>query len=189
MRKLLLPLLVFLPVLIAAQNADTIIWSGNQLAWDDFKGNYDTAVYNRKHLAITSWKVRYQYRPLLRQNKLDFIIYAWFDANKSWVRPKSRNSKSLLLHEQGHFDLAEILTRQFKQRLSQTNFSRTNYVDSIKQIFSKLLIAAYATQEKYDTETSYGMNNRRQAYWQNFITTELNKLDKFSKKNIRLPLE
>lgn len=184
MRKLLLLLLLIIPVLLIAQAADTILWPGNRLAWENFKGNYDTVVYNRRFLAITSWKVRYQYRPLLLQNRLEFMIDTWFDANKSWVRPKSRNSKTLLLHEQGHFDLAELLARQFRQQLSGTTFNQTDYTDSIHQIFSKLLAAAYATQEKYDAETSHGMNTKRQASWQYFIAAELKKLEGFRNKNV-----
>ena len=185
MIKFILSGFLIFPLWLPAQTgADTIVWSDKHLVWDNFKGNYDTAVYNRQYGAITSWKVRYQYRPLILQNRLDFTIYAWFDANKSWTRPKNRNNKTLLLHEQGHFDLAELLSRQFRQQLSETTFSRAGYTDSIKLIFGKLLTIAYATQHKYDAETIHGMNSRRQTYWQTFIASELKKLEAFKDKNI-----
>ena len=191
MIKIILFCLLIFPCRLLAQAGatDTILWSAKKLVWNNYKGNYDTAVYNRQYLAVTSWRVVYQYRPLLQQHKLEFIIYAWFDANKSWMQPKLENNRSLLLHEQGHFDLAEILTRQFRQRISEATFSRTNYADSIHQIFNKLLAAAYATQEKYDAETAHGTNSRRQAYWQTFIASELKKREAFTDKNVQSRLQ
>ncbi len=185
MIKFILFISLIFPVCLQAQPAtDTIVWSEQQLAWYNFKGDYDTAVYNRQYGATTFWRVRYSYRPAILQNKITFSVYAWFDARNSWVRPSDINNKSLLLHEQGHFDLAEILARQYRQQLSETTFSRAGYTDSIKIIFAKLLSGAYATQEKYDAETSHGMNSKRQAYWQTFITSELKKLEGFTDKNV-----
>jgi hypothetical protein len=190
MIKILLVTLFIFPLYLGAQtqSVDTILWSSSRLAWSNYKGKYDTAIYKREYLAITAWKIVYQYRPLVLENKLEFIIYAWFDANKSWVRKKANASQALLLHEQGHFDLAELLARQFRQQLLATIFIRTNYADSIKQIFSRLLTTAYATQEKYDAETVHGTNSRRQAYWQVFIASELKRLEGFQNKNIKARL-
>jgi len=185
MIKYTLFLVFIFPLCLQAQTAtDTIVWSEQQLAWDIFKGDYDTAVYNRQYDATTFWRIRYTYRPAILQNKIIFTVYAWFDVRNSWVRQSHLNDKSLLLHEQGHFDMAELLARQFRQQLSETTFSRAGYADSIKLLFNNLLSGAYIAQEKYDTETSHGMNRKRQAYWQSWIASELKKLEGFADKNV-----
>jgi hypothetical protein len=40
-----------------------------------------------------------------------------FDCKLSWVRPNQKYRTDLLEHEQGHFDLCEIYTRQLRKRL------------------------------------------------------------------------
>lgn len=189
MIKLLLFVGLIFPCLLSAQPlSDTILWSGKPLTWSNFKGNYDTAVYNRQHLATTLWKLKYEYMPVLSKQQVVFVIDAWFDAARSWVRPKSRRERSLLLHEQGHFDLAELLARQFRKQLSETNFNTANYSNVINNIFNTLLTKAYTQQLTYDKETNYGTNDDRQQYWQNFIASELKRLASYGNKNLVVTL-
>lgn len=190
MPKIILIFLLIFPLGLLAQPdaADTIIWSGTRLAWDNFKGNCDTVVYNRQYSATTFWRVRYQYKPFMWKGEVSFTVYAWFAADKSWVRPNNLNNNDLLLHEQGHFDLAELLARQFRQQLSETTFSRAGYADSVKLIFGKLLADATATQTQYDAETNHGMNRKQQKKWQGIIAAELKKLEALIDKNVTVRL-
>jgi hypothetical protein len=164
--------------------SDTIMWSHQRLASANFKGNYDTAVYNKSHFATTLWKLTYFHRKNRATKQVEVIAYAWFDGRRSWIRPSQVKNTALLQHEQGHFDIAEILTRRFKRQVSQTSFPAGEYADSLRSIFNALLADTYAQQERYDTETQYGEIPAKQRQWQEYIATTLTSLEAFSDKNV-----
>ena len=118
-----------------------------------------------------------------------FIVLVWFDARKSWVNKNGRDSKSLLLHEQVHFDLAELLARQLRKQFSETVFNIGSFRDTINHIVNLLLKKNYAQQWQYDKVTDYGTKNRQQQYWQLSIKAELQKLNAYQGKNFTAPLK
>src|SRR4051812_45166372 len=118
MMKLLLSFCLFFATNLSAKAAsDTLLWSNQRLQWSNFKGQSDTAQFNQNHFATTLWKLTYFHRRNASTRQVEVIAYAWFDGRRSWVRPSQRTNAALLLHEQGHFDLAEILVRKFKKQI------------------------------------------------------------------------
>lgn len=188
MRNLFLIACIAFPFLLKAQaSADTLIWSSKKLMWNNFKANADTATINKKHHATTLWKLRYQYKPLRSQTLL-IEIEAWFDARKSWIKKAYRNDQNLLQHEQGHFDLAELLARRFRQKLQQQHLTGGNYNTVIANTFKTLLAEAYRQQEQYDKETNFGENMPAQQQWQQRIAAALNQLAAYASTSLVLPL-
>lgn len=169
---------------MAEAASDTLLWRDQRLQWADFKGRYDTATYNRNHFASTLWKLTYFHRRNSKTRQVEVIAYAWFDGRRSWVRPSQKMNAALLQHEQGHFDLAEILVRKFRKQVAQTTFSRSAYADSLQSIFNNLLAETYQQQDGYDTETAYGEKPSQQRRWQEFIATTLAALDAYADKSI-----
>jgi hypothetical protein len=103
-----------------------IIWKKTRvLKWVDFKKKPDL-----KSKASASSAIGFESKPFIEHIKVgnkfkfkikDMQLNAVFIPDLSWVMKNisKKNSKSLLKHEQGHFDLAEEITR--KTRTSATN--------------------------------------------------------------------
>jgi len=96
---------------------DVITWSQNYcLKWSNFKAESNPAIYEDSHSFI-----KYGFTWVVNSDKLNENIVFLIDQIKtsvefhpllSWVR-KSELDDNLLNHEQGHFDLAELLRRDY----------------------------------------------------------------------------
>ena len=185
MMKFLLSFCLFFGLVGGVRAAsDTITWSSQRLKWPDFKGKSDTAVHNKEHLAATLWKLTYFHRFNARTRQVEVIAYAWFDGRRSWVRPSQRTNAFLLQHEQGHFDLAEILARQFKKKIALAHFEADTYADSLQTLFSSLLADMNDAQLQYDVDTAFGEQASEQRRWQTYIATTLAQLNEYADKRV-----
>jgi hypothetical protein len=161
-------------------SSDSVTWSSYRLQPSDFRGRYDTAVFGRNHFALTVWKLTYYHRWVARTGQAEVLVYAWFDCRRSWLRPAEKQNTRLLLHEQVHFDLAEVLARRFRKRLAENQFTRQAYAKTVENFFSALLSETYALQQDYDEDTQFGNNASEQARWQKRVQAELQSLEAFS---------
>ena len=158
-----------------------IIWNKTQiLKWNDFKKRFDP-----KAKASASSAIGFESKPLIEHIKTgskfkfkirDMQLQAVFIPDFSWVMKKvsKKGSTLLLKHEQGHFDLAEEITR--KTRIKTTNrFQNRTFIvkgknedkakkDAIlqvtkirKEIDGKLLKELKSQQTKYDDKTNHGL--------------------------------
>ncbi|HYL66776.1 MAG TPA: hypothetical protein VEU72_06445 [Nitrosopumilaceae archaeon] len=163
-----------------------IIWNKTQiLKWNDFKKRSDP-----KAKASASSAIGFESKPLIEHIKTgskfkfkirDMQLQAVFIPDFSWVMKKNskKGSTLLLKHEQGHFDLAEEITR--KTRIRTTNrFQNRAFIvkgandakakkDAIlqvtkirKEIDSKLLKELKRQQTKYDDKTNHGLITENQ---------------------------
>tara|TARA_B100001142_G_C14253517_1_gene624159 strand:+ start:583 stop:1125 length:543 start_codon:yes stop_codon:yes gene_type:complete len=156
-----------------------VTWSKDyRLKWTDFKAESNPAIFEDSHSVI-----KYGFTWLVNSDKLnDEIVFlidnieisVEFHPLLSWVR-QSESSISLLKHEQGHFDLAEMIKRKhdkiFKNKFYKKFFPTrgqndaqrkqfakedsgkmiSNEVDELSKIFSK-------QRGDYDVETNFGKN-------------------------------
>lgn len=155
---------------------DQILWSKNKkLSWDDFQGQPDsTSVFN----ANTSVIVDYSHK--MSESTIEYNIYCYFLKKSSWT--KKNTSKKLLVHEQLHFDIAELVTRKIRkaftlyqsQNLKETQIyiDRTNYDFYVEELSNLNL--------KYDSETNHGLVANKQQEWEKKIAAELKKLEAYS---------
>ena len=100
---------------------DIIYWSKDySLNWSDFKAESNPAIFEDSHSTI-----KYGFTWIVNSDKLNENIVFLIDQIKisvefhpllSWVR-KSELDDNLLNHEQGHFDLAELLRRDYDKIL------------------------------------------------------------------------
>lgn len=164
--------------------SDTITWSSKRLLPNDFKGKWDTVVHNRSNFATTLWKLTYFYRKDVKNSQLQVIVYAWFDGRRSWIRPSQKSNTALLQHEQGHFDIAEILARSFRKQVAETVFPDRGYAELLQNMFSELLSKTYDLQNKYDVETTLGEVPAKQRQWQQYIDTTLQSLAAYTDKSV-----
>ncbi len=162
---------------------DVVVWSDNSsLTWSDFKAESNPASYEDSHCVI-----KYQFTWIINsknsENEIlfsieDIQLTTEFHSILSWVRPL-QNNDSLLAHEQGHFDLAEMIKRENLEKL-QKRFYEKEFptrgknedqskqfakVDSGKMIvmeIEKLEETLSQKRQEYDEQTSFGKNLEKQ---------------------------
>jgi len=167
-----------------------IPWTSDySLKWSDFKAELNPAVFEDSHSAI-----KYGFTWTVNSDKIDDKIVFLIDSIHivtefhpllSWVR-ESESNDNLLKHEQGHFNLAEILRRDqeviFEKNFYHKVFDTRGQNEAQRKQFAKLdsgkiisnevdklsLILAKKRKE-YDTETEYGQNISNQLKYTNIF--------------------
>ena len=158
-----------------------IIWNKTRiLKWDDFKKKPDSEA---KASAISA--IGFESKPLIEHIKTgskfkfkikDMQLHAIFIPGLSWVTKNisEKGSTLLLKHEQGHFDLAEEITR--RTRIKTTNrFQNKSFIvkgknedkakkNAIlqvtkirKEIDGKLQKELKSKEAKYEDKTNHGL--------------------------------
>ena len=158
---------------------DSISWSNDYcLKWSDFKAESNPAIFEDSHSVI-----KYGFTWLINSVELnDEIVFlidnieisVEFNPLLSWVRNSEANDK-LLKHEQGHFDLAEIIKRDYEKILKnkfydkvfptrgqneaqQKQFAKEDSSKMISTEIDKLTEILRKKRNDYDLETEYGHN-------------------------------
>jgi hypothetical protein len=167
---------------------EVINWSKTKfLSWTDFKSELNPSSFEDAHSTI-----RYRYTWTVKsidiEGKIHFFIeniqlIVEFFPLLSWVRTSHVNL-NLLKHEQGHFDLAELLRPKITQNL-QNAFANKKFLvrgqveEQQKQFaryFSNVLISKefekwekYMSkkQDEYDKQTNYGQLKEKQLEYDN----------------------
>ena len=169
---------------------NTISWSkDNFLDWSNFQAEFNPAALEDVHSII-----KYRYTWIVNSDsdgsQIRFFIEnidltAEFYPLLSWVRP-SEATPNLLKHEQGHFDLAELLrpeiTKQIQSVFDEKKFpTRGQNQERQKQYAredSGLMIAKelerfekylFEKQEEYDKQTNYGQIIEKQQEYDNMF--------------------
>lgn len=171
---------------------DTVVWSRSSLlSWSDFKAEYNPSAYEDSHSVIRyrpTWVVdSEQFGDDIMFVVQDVEISVEFHRQLSWVR-MSQSSSLLLRHEQGHFDLAELVAREHidalqhrfdgkmfptrgKNEEQQKQFARadsgqmiTSGVEWVDEILAR-------RRQKYDQDTDFGQNTKKQSEYDAIFAT------------------
>ena len=165
--------------MIIMSSNDIISWSQDYcLKWSDFKAESNPGIYEDSHSFI-----KYGFTWVVDSDKLNknivflinqITISVEFHPLLSWVRTSELND-SLLKHEQGHFDLAEMIKRNhdkvFATKFNGKVFPTRGQNDAQRKQFAKedsgrMLSNEVSTlsnilskkREEYDVETDFGRN-------------------------------
>ena len=164
----------------------TLEWTPDfTLKWSDFKAESNPAVFEDSHSVI-----KYRFTWTVNSDKInDEIVFlieniqinAEFHPLLSWVR-LSESTDVLLNHEQGKFDLAELVKREsfpgFQEKFYNKHFPTrgqnaeqhkqfakedsgkmiNNEVEKLQKLFDEKCL-------KYDDETNYGQNVDEQSLY------------------------
>ena len=99
----------------------------------------------------------------------EFRAMAGFRPRESWVKavvlndPKQR--RSVLGHEQTHFDLAEVHVRRMRRAFADLTGPCTRPDGALNALAQRLAQEEKAEQRRYDAETKHGLVGERQAAW------------------------
>ena len=162
---------------------DVISWSKDYfLTWSDFQAESNPAVFEDVHSTIKyrcTWTVHSDSAgDQIRFFIENIALITEFYPKLSWVRQPQATSK-LLKHEQGHFDLAELLKPKLMIQIQsiftgkhfptrgqnqeqQKQFAREDSGLLIAKEIEKLEKYLFEKQEEYDRETNYGQSLTKQ---------------------------
>ncbi len=161
--------LLLLMLTASKPNDNLLDWSSERrLTWSDFKGQPDGTSVNAA-LTSTSINIDYSYN----NREFKYKIRCRFDPSKSWGRVKS---DYILLHEQSHFDIAEIHARVLNKELKNYKFSQNTANEDIGRIYNKVMRQHNALQAEYDEQSNYSRNENNQYLWQKKIADTLTTL-------------
>ena len=160
-----------------------INWSkDNFLHWSDFKAESNPAVFEDSHSVIKyhcTWIVDSEKSGRDIVFLIDNIqIVVEFHPVLSWVR-ESKENKFLLKHEQGHFDLGELVKRENLEKIQEIFYHRQyptrGQNEEQRKQFAKEDSAKIITEEienlekilsvrrlDYDKLTNFGENKEQQ---------------------------
>ncbi|GLB52216.1 hypothetical protein NBRC110019_12550 [Neptunitalea chrysea] len=149
-----------------------ILWNKeHRLSWDDFRAAPDDG---SRAVAITASGISYQLSAELKENavvEVDCEVGAYFYPYESWCK-LHLTDKSTLGHEQLHFDISELMAREFRKRIANKKFTK-NVKQEVKEIYFEVSDSLDLLQKLYDKETNFSMNDEKQAYWHHKIALEL----------------
>ncbi|MFP3833668.1 DUF922 domain-containing protein [Chryseobacterium sp. SIMBA_028] len=156
-----------------------IIWQEDQkLIWDNFKSpvnrknNPDVAAYTNCGWEYSVVKSTNPKSPV----KIE--IKTIFNEEKSWKDAKKINDY-ILLHEQKHFDIAELFVRKFRKIVSEKVITSGDYNKLFKAVYNEISNDYKNFQISYDKETRHGMDKEKQAEYNALISEELEHLKSY----------
>ena len=161
-----------------------VVWSNDSfLTWSNFEAESNPAVFEDSHSAI---KYRYTWTVNSdnKENEILFFIEniqlsVEFHPVLSWVR-LSQTNDDLLKHEQGHFDLAELVKRGNLEKLKnkfyekqfptrgknedqRKQFAREDSGKMIADEVQRLEVILSQRRKEYDEQTNFGQNLEKQS--------------------------
>jgi hypothetical protein len=113
-----------------------------------------------------------------------YRVESMFQPAKSWVKPalltrQGGDSSRVLAHEQGHYDISEVQARRLRKTLGELDEPCARTDAEMNALVTKHLRADYDVQQRYDRETVYGLDGRRQGQWESETLKSLTALVKY----------
>lgn len=156
-----------------------IFWQeGQKLDWSNFK----SSVNRRNNPDVAAYtNCGWEYSVVKSSNPKSPVkieIKTVFHEEKSWKDVKKINDY-ILLHEQKHFDIAELFVRKFRKAIDEKVRTSGDYDRLFKSIYSDISNQYKNFQMSYDKDTRHGMDKEKQAAYNAAISTELENLKSY----------
>lgn len=162
-----------------ALSGQKIIWQEDRkLVWDNFK----SAVSRKNNSDVIAYThCGWEYSVVKSTNPKSPVkieINAIFNEDRSWKDIKRINDY-ILLHEQKHFDIAELFVRKFRKEIEENIKTSGDYNKKFTAVYSKISNDYKNFQMSYDKITEHGMNKEKQAEYNTLIAEELDNLKSY----------
>lgn len=167
-------IIFFLGIIVRGMAQDKIRWSDNQkLSWSDFQSG--TKPNTNNAAATTFCGISYLLNsPTEKFTSQQVRVEAFFVPSRSWARPDHKTD-FVLLHEQSHFDIAELFARKFRQLISDKKMD----AKALQKYYSKIYEAYKQYQQDYESVTNHGRIRDKQYEYSQKITSEIEELSDF----------
>jgi hypothetical protein len=140
---------------------------GKPISYDDFQAKPDNADTAAAWISVT---IELGYVPD-KQGILKFQSRALMDKSQSWIKLQHRRN-NVLVHEQGHFDLAHIIAKKLETNLKDEGYTK-DQVPRIEQVYDQFLQLLNDLETQYDRQTKGGLNREQQEKWNEQIQKDL----------------
>ena len=168
--------LILIPLfLFGFTNAqDKIFWDKNRkLEWADFQSKYRPNTSNAA--ATTFCGISYLLNSSTKKFSAKQVkIESFFIPSKSWAHLEHKTDL-VLMHEQSHFDIAELFARRFRKIISD----KTMDAKSLQQFYTEIYDDYKDYQQDYETVTNHGRIREKQLEYSAKIDAEIEKLSDF----------
>ncbi|MDQ0065007.1 DUF922 domain-containing protein [Chryseobacterium lathyri] len=156
-----------------------IIWQEDRkLIWDNFKSPVNRGnMLNVAAYTHCGWEYSVV-KSTNPKSPVKIEVIAIFNEDRSWKDVKKINDY-ILLHEQKHFDIAELFVRKFRKEIEEKIKTSGDYDKNFNAIYSKISNDYKNFQMSYDRATEHGMNKGKQAEYNAIIAEELNNLKSY----------
>jgi hypothetical protein len=152
---------------------DTIYYASSRpLTWSDFQSKIRRS---NKFAAMVMPNIGYNQEEDIDKG----IIYVTITLqtslakNDCWLG-SSYKDDYMLNHEQRHFDVAKIVTEQFRKKILQATINPDNYEAVINMQYLDSYRDMNKMQKAYDQETAHGLDRAAQQKWNQQIDNLLN---------------
>ena len=181
MSRLILGIVFFVHISldILSQDADSLkCWCKNdKLKWSDFRGkkpeDEDSFLGARTAIGIIPLAFR-------KDDALNYQVKVVVRRYDSW---KTDTAKHLLIHEQLHFDIAELTARKLRKAIE--GLRRTipkPTAQDFRAVIQKLFGEDANMQAQYDKDTVHGIIAESQIKWEKKISLELKNFEKYASR-------
>lgn len=148
-------------------------WSRDRkLTWADFKGPVRAGAFSNA-AAETAYGISVETSTVSSTSVPKVYFVNSFETGTSWVKP-GHDNRSVLMHEQTHFDICELYTRKMRERVSKVNITLSNLQQVIRDSYQSAFRECSERQRSYDEQTRHGIDDEAQARWTKKIEEELN---------------
>jgi len=150
-----------------------ITWTAaRRLTWRDFQG---TPPEDGSEGAMTSYTLYSAWK--CRGAAFEFRVVAGFRPRQSWVKAVVLNDttqrRTVLGHEQTHFDLSEVHARIMRRAFRGLQRPCSMSDGDLSGMVRRLIQAEKAEQRRYDAETNHGLRASQQAAWSAAVARRL----------------
>jgi len=182
MRKYLFFVLLTAALFTGSVTYAQVPWKAEvPLSWSDFTGFPDES---SPYIAFTYYNLSYR-SSWDGGGTITITVQCIFEKNKSWRKIEKKLTPEVLLHEQMHFNIAELYARRMRQAFADYTAVHKHSAETsadIKKIFATCMDNCKAYNELYDLETSHSVNEPRQQEWNKKITAQLTELSAYALK-------
>lgn len=153
------------------------LWDPNvPLSWADFKGKPDSLLLRGQGFSDAGIHTMIIVDFCCQdEGKNEICFHPAIHKTKSWSLSRS---ETLLVHEQLHFDITELITRKIRKAIS---LKPEASVEEKYKTYRRLARQFSKMQIKYDKETLHGMKYKKQQKWKARVWEELEELKDFAK--------
>lgn len=166
--------LIFLFFIGLTKAQDKIFWNENRrLVWEDFQSK--TQPNTSKAAATTFCGISYLLNsPTKKFTSREVKIESFFVPSKSWAH-SDHKTDLVLMHEQSHFDIAELFARRFRKVISD----KTMDAKTLQKFYTDIYDDYKDYQQDYETVTNHGRIRDKQYEYTQRINQEIEKLSDF----------
>ncbi|MFZ4928201.1 DUF922 domain-containing protein [Chryseobacterium sp. Mn2064] len=173
--------LTFVLCLLTAQ-----VIFGQKINWKEEKklewGNFKSPV-NRKNSPNVAAHTNcgWEFSVLKSSNPklpVTVTIATVFNEERSW-KDITKINDEVLLHEQKHFDIAELFVRKFRKLVAENIRNSGDYNKYFKSIYEGISNDYKNFQMAYDRDTRHGINKEKQTEYNILISEQLDNLKSY----------